>query len=58
MMAKNLRFSKKEGQKCAKFVIMSKKTPKNDGQKYQKIQNIGSNYQKHTQKYPTMESFK
>ena len=58
MMAKNLRFSKKEGQKSAKFVIVSQKSPNNDGQKSQKIQNVGSNYQKNTQKHPTMEYFK
>ena len=56
-MAKNVRFSKKEGQ-SAKFVIVSQKSRNNDGQKSQKIQNVGSNYQKNTQKYPTMESFK
>ena len=58
MVAKNVRFSKKECQKSAKFVIVSQKSPNNDGQKSPKIQNVGSNYQKNTQKYPTMESFK
>ena len=57
MMAKNLRFSKKyskpsytEGQKSAQFVILSKKSPYDDGQKSLKIQNSGSNWDKKSQK--------